>query len=229
MKGQKIIFYISATFAALALLCGWVGEFKIDYSWNISWGCLSGHREFFINLCLGVFTGAVLSSVTSLISYYTYKQQTLFNYWTSIEGHAQGLNTFGYRYFKYGSTTDECIAKIRESNEILSDVLALEISYTELAKLRKEISMFSQQSTLKKKVIEAFELAGKVNIELTQLVCIHACDGLSLGTQRQYVNQFNSDSSNLDKLKVATQELQELLGFKVEKMGVKKEDFICHN
>lgn len=229
MKGQKIIFYISVIFAVISLSCGVIGEFEVDRNWSIYCAAFAGHRDFFVNLSLGIFTGAALSAVTSLISYHSYKQQVLFRYWTSLEGHLQALNLFGHRYFKYGSTTDECIDQIKDSNEILSDVLALEASYTELAKLRKEISIFFQKSAMKKKIKDVFELAGEINIELTQIVCIHICKELSLEKQRQYANQFNIDNSNLDQFKSATQELQELLGFEVKKIDLEKEDFVCHN
>lgn len=215
MKEQKIIFRISLAVALITLITGIVGEWRLDKIWGVHIPILFGHRAFCIDLCMGVFAGAVFSIVVSLISYFTKKQETLFRYWTQLAGHIQSLNLFGSRYFKYGSTTDDCIKKIIESEEIMSDVLTLESSYTELARLRKEISLFCQKSKLKKQIVKTFELAGLVNIDLTHLVYVHIEPKMNKKTQRKYVNQYNLDNSNVSQFSESVKKLQEILGIEV--------------
>ncbi len=164
---------------------------------------------------MGIFAGAVFSVAISLISYFTKKQEIMFQYWTQLAGHIQSLNLFGSRYFKDGSTTDECIKKIIESEELMSDIYVLESSYTELARLRKEISFFCQKSKLKKQIVKTFELAGAVNIDLTHLVYVHIEPKMNIKTQRKYVNQYNLSDSNVSQFSESIKELQKTLGIGV--------------
>ncbi len=215
MKEQKIIFRVSLAVAAITLIVGVIGEWGIDKVFCLYVPFLSGHRTFCIDFCMGIFAGAVFSAAISLISYFTKKQEIMFQYWTQLAGHIQSLNLFGSRYFKDGSTTDECIKKIIESEEIMSDIYALESSYTELARLRKEISLFCQKSKLKKQIVTTFELAGAVNIDLTHLIYVHIEPKMKVKTQRKYVNQYNLKDSNVSKFSKSIKELQNALGIKV--------------
>lgn len=229
MKEQKNIFYISAVIGILSLICSVAGEYKFDYLIRFSFPLISGHREFWVNACLGVFSGCILSSIISLRSYYLNKTKLLFEYWNELENHIQMLNMFGCQYFKYGSTTDECILQIEQSPHILNDILSLETSYTELAKLRREVSYFFKCSELRGVVAEAFDIAGKINIELTQISCVYLCNELSTAKKRSYLNQFNKKDSNLDRLRDVTQKLQKMIGIEVQKIDLENEGIVCHN
>lgn len=217
MKEQKIIFRISLAVALITLIAGIVGEWRLDKIWGVHIPILFGHRAFCIDLCMGVFAGAVFSIVVSLISYFTKKQETLFRYWTQLAGHVQSLNLFGSRYFKYGSTTDDCIKKIIESEEIMSDVLTLESSYTELARLRKEISLFYRHSKLRGQISKTFDLAGAVNLDLTSLIYVHISPSMKVEMQREYVNQYNLNNSNVNQFCDSVNKLQKMLGVKISK------------
>lgn len=223
MKEQKIIFRVSLTFAVLTLIMGVIVEWRIDRVCGLYVPILSEHRDFCINFCMGIFAGAVFSVAISLISYFTKKQEIMFQYWTQLAGHIQSLNLFGSRYFKDGSTTDECIKKIIESEEIMSDIYALESSYTELARLRKEISLFCQKSRLKKQIVKAFELAGAVNIDLTHLVYVHIEPKMNIKTQRKYVNRYNLNDSNISQFSKSFKELQKALGIEVRVPDIESE------
>ena len=229
MKEQKNIFYISAVIGILSLICSIAGEYKFDYLIGFSFPLISGHREFWANACLGVFSGCILSSIISLRSYYITKNKLLFEYWNELESHIQMLNMFGCQYFKYGSTTDECILQIEQNPHILNDILSLETSYTELAKLRREVSYFFKCSELRKIVAETFDIAGKINIELTQISCVYLCDELPTAKKRSYVNQFNKKGSNLECLQDITQKLQKMIGIEVKKLDLENEGIVCHN
>lgn len=229
MKEQKNIFYISAVIGVLSLISSVAGEYKFDYLIGCSFPLISGHREFWVNACLGVFSGCILSSIISLRSYYLNKNKLLFEYWNELESHIQMLNMFGCQYFKYGSTTDECILQIEQSPHILNDILSLEISYTELAKLRREVSYFFKCSELREIVAETFDIAGKINIELTQISCVYLCNELPTVKKRSYVNQFNKEGSNLECLQDITQKLQKMIGIEVKKLDLENEGIVCHN
>lgn len=223
MKEQKIIFRVSLTFAVLTLIMGVIVEWRIDRVCGLYVPILSEHRDFCIDFCMGIFAGAVFSVAISLISYFTKKQEIMFQYWTQLAGHIQSLNLFGSRYFKNGSTTDNCIKVIIESEEVMSDIFILESNYTELARLRKQISLFRQNSKLKKQVVKAFELAGAVNIDLTHLVYVHIAPNMNIRTQRKYVNQYNLDNSNVSQLSESVKELQEALGIEVRVPDIESE------
>lgn len=223
MKEQKIIFRVSLAIAAITLIMGVIGEWRIDKAISFCVPIISGHRAFCIDFCMGIFAGAVFSAAISLISYFTKKKEMMFLYWTQLAGHVQSLNLFGNRYFKYGSTTDECIKKIIDSGEIMSDIYALESSYTELARLRKEISLFCQESELKKQIVKTFELAGLVNIDLTHLAYVHIEPKMNIKTQRKYVNQYNLDNSNVSQFSESVKELQETLGIEVKVSDIESE------
>lgn len=223
MKEQKIIFRVSLAIAAITLIVGAIGEWRIDKVLCLYVPFLSGHRTFCIDFCMGIFAGAVFSVAISSISYFTKKQEIMFQYWTQLAGHIQALNLFGSRYFKDGSTTDNCIKKIIESEEVMSDIFVLESSYTELARLRKEISLFRQNSKLKKQVAKTFELAGAVNIDLTHLIYVHIAPNMNVKTQRKYVNQYNLDNSNVSEFSESVKELQEMLGIEVKVPDIESE------
>lgn len=223
MKEQKIIFRVSLAVAAITLIVGVIGEWGIDKVLCLYVPFLSGHRTFCIDFCMGIFAGAVFSVAISLISYFTKKQEIMFQYWTQLAGHIQSLNLFGSRYFKAGSTTDSCVKKIIESEEVMSDIFVLESSYTELARLRKEISLFRQNSKLKKQVAKTFELAGAVNIDLTHLIYVHIAPNMNIKTQRKYVNQYNLVNSNVSQFSESVKELQETLGIEVKVPDIESE------
>ena len=222
MKEQKIIFWVSIAIAIGALILGVIGEWKIDKVWGVDVPIMFGHRTFFIDFCMGAFSGAALSAVISLISYFNKKQESMFLYWMQLEEHVQALNLFGSRYFKYGSTTDECIEKIISSEEVLVDIFALEKSYTELAKIRKELSFFRQNSKIKEMTEKTFELSGTVNLELTQLACVHSVPCLDIKIKRKYVNQYSAETSNSSLFSDAVEQLQKLIGIEITKIDCEK-------
>ena len=223
MKEQKIIFKVSLAVATITLIVGMIGEWRIDKVLCLYVPLLSGHRTFCIDFCMGIFAGAVFSVAISLISYFTKKQEIMFQYWTQLAGHVQSINLFGSRDFSAGSTTDSCVKKIIESEEVMSDIFVLESSYTELARLRKEISLFRQNSKLKKQVAKTFELAGAVNIDLTHLIYVHIAPNMNVKTRRKYVNQYNLDNSNVSEFSESVKELQEMLGIEVKVPDIESE------
>jgi len=72
MKNNVIIIKISSAITFVSFIIALLLEWRVDiFTMNL----LSGHRNFFIDILLGIFAGAILSALISIITYLVIKEK----------------------------------------------------------------------------------------------------------------------------------------------------------
>jgi len=86
LKEQKKVFYCSAGVMILSLALGAIFELEWD-RYFITWqsNCLTGHRDFVINIMIGICSGSLLSVCTSWINYSSEKEKFIVEFSNLVE------------------------------------------------------------------------------------------------------------------------------------------------
>ncbi len=101
MKEQKKVFYCSAGVMILSLVLGAIFELEWD-RYFITWqsNCLTGHRDFVINIMIGVCSGSLLSFCTSWINYSSEKEKFIVEFSNLVEDFYTICGKLQYLYIR---------------------------------------------------------------------------------------------------------------------------------
>ena len=230
MKEQKNIFGISVTVALITLLLSVAGEWHWDRS---AISILSEHREYFINLNMGIFAGAGLAAATSYITYGSLKRKAGINYWLSLESFIQKTEVWAFNQFENVLSTSQGVENVKKSDTIVSEVLDLELAYVQLVQEKGELDFINNKSALAKAIQVAHEEVETVHIETENVKKVRVLrnelkespDYISDEKARKSVEPFcNGESKSIVELKKKSHEIAGMLKITVSTDGVPEEN-----
>lgn len=221
MKEQKTIFIISGLVMFFSLIVSIILEWRIDFKII---QCLSGHRDFLVNIFLGLAASALLTAMVALITYRVMCKNQLKEFWLSTEKYIQHINLFCFKYFPQNASTLQICYILENSCTLLEEINNLNINYCDQCERLLHLVFISKKSKLSQTIKQLTGQMNSIQMMVSSLMYFNpqmASEAHIYPPSRKeaIINQFRT-SSAIEHLKVANITLQNLLGIKTNEKSV---------
>ena len=218
MKEQKNIVILSLLISVISLATSVILELYYD-----EYKVLIIDLNFLQNICLGIFTGTIVSLILGLRTYFVHRSEMLKSFWLSTEKYRQKIQIFCFKYFPRNEC-DNIICNNLEKSEnfdLIEEINDLNSIYADQVEQESQISFFRKSGKLAKCVHEVKGQMDNINLMISDLMFFHPRmeeEVLKFPNCRKIdiIRYFRNNRSAIDDLEKANNELKMLLKISVK-------------